>query len=91
MVVDFMRQREYLKAMDAYVKVTIGNAAWPIGVTSVGIHERGGREKISDTNKEWQAHIMSDETTRKYLVSLKVIYICCFESIEELLFLLRGA
>ena len=87
MGVDFMRQREYLKAMDAYVKVTIGNAAWPIGVTSVGIHERGGREKISDTNKEWQAHIMSDETTRKYLVSLKVIYICCFESIEELLFL----
>jgi len=71
LIVGFMRQREYLSAMDAYVKVTIGNAAWPIGVTSVGIHERGGREKISDTNKEWKAHIMSDETSRKYLVSLK--------------------
>eukprot|EP01047_Picozoa_sp_COSAG01_P079917 COSAG01_NODE_15339_length_1347_cov_1243.159455_3_plen_27_part_01 len=26
--------------------LTIGNAPWPMGVTSVGIHERAGREKI---------------------------------------------
>jgi hypothetical protein len=31
----------YLRsAADAYVGVAIGNAAWPIGVTMVGIHER---------------------------------------------------
>ena len=26
--------------------VSVGNAAWPIGVTQVGLHERSAREKI---------------------------------------------
>lgn len=42
--------REYLKANDTYLRLAIGNAAWPMGVTAVGIHERSGREKIF-TNK----------------------------------------
>jgi hypothetical protein len=42
-----------------------GNAPWPIGVTSVGIHERSAREKISHVMNA--AHIMNDEATRKYL------------------------
>ena len=29
-----------------YMGVSIGNAAWPIGVTQVGLHERSAREKI---------------------------------------------
>ena len=36
---------EFVKANDAYILVAIGNAAWPIGVTSVGIHTRTAREK----------------------------------------------
>jgi hypothetical protein len=28
-------------------RTAIGNSAWPIGLTMVGIHERSGREKIS--------------------------------------------
>ncbi len=47
-----------------------GNAPWPIGVTSVGIHERSSREKISHVtgmNAGGEAHIMNDEATRKYL------------------------
>ncbi len=30
--------RSYQKANDAYLRLSIGNAAWPIGVTFVGIH-----------------------------------------------------
>ncbi|EPS60453.1 hypothetical protein M569_14349, partial [Genlisea aurea] len=60
--------RDYLAAMDHYIRMAIGNAPWPIGVTMVGIHERSAREKIY-TNSV--AHIMNDETTRKYLQSVK--------------------
>jgi Prp18 domain len=42
--------------------------AWPIGVTSIGIHDRTAREKLSYySNEKSQAHIMNDEATRKYL------------------------
>ncbi|KAL8513610.1 hypothetical protein ACS0TY_012912 [Phlomoides rotata] len=61
-------KRDYLAAMDHYIRMAIGNAPWPIGVTMVGIHERSAREKIY-TNSV--AHIMNDETTRKYLQSIK--------------------
>ena len=46
--------------------VRAGNNPWPIGVTSVGIHERSAREKISHV-MNGGAHIMNDEATRKYL------------------------
>ena len=42
----FMQQREYVQANDTYLKLAIGNAPWPIGVTAVGIHERSAQEKI---------------------------------------------
>ena len=38
--------RDYVKGMEVYVELTIGKAPWPMGVTSVGIHERAAREKI---------------------------------------------
>lgn len=61
-----MQERNYLSAYDVYMRISIGNAPWPIGVTSVGIHERSAREKIS-FSFNGQAHIMNDEATRKYL------------------------
>ena len=45
-IVEFMKKREYVLATDEYLKIAIGNAAWPMGVTMVGIHERAGRERI---------------------------------------------
>ncbi|KAL3648832.1 hypothetical protein CASFOL_005235 [Castilleja foliolosa] len=68
LMVNCCMRRDYLAAMDHYIKLAIGNAPWPIGVTMVGIHERSAREKIH-TNSV--AHIMNDETTRKYLQSVK--------------------
>jgi pre-mRNA-splicing factor 18 len=67
-IVQHVQQREYQRANDAYERLSIGNAAWPIGVTQVGIHSRGGREKISHMK---QAHVLNDETSRKYIHSMK--------------------
>ena len=67
-IVKAMNARNYREAGDLYVRVAIGNAPWPIGVTMVGIHERSAREKISAQST---AHVMQDEQTRKYLQSVK--------------------
>ncbi|KIR63958.1 pre-mRNA-splicing factor 18 [Cryptococcus bacillisporus CA1873] len=67
-IVHHMQSRAYQKANDAYLRLSIGNAAWPIGVTSVGIHERSAREKIGQDNI---AHVLNDEVTRKYIQAVK--------------------
>ena len=59
---------DFLKANDHYLRCAIGNAAWPIGLTMVGIHERSGREKI---NTSKVAHVMNNELQRKYFTSVK--------------------
>lgn len=64
------QERQYVKANDGYLQLSIGKAAWPIGVTMVGIHERSAREKLHETDKG-KAHIMADEATRKILQSIK--------------------
>ncbi|KAH9824883.1 Prp18 domain-containing protein [Melampsora americana] len=69
-IVHHMQTREYIRANDAYLRLSIGNAPWPIGVTMVGIHERSGREKIFSNNV---AHVLNDEVSRKYIQSLKRI------------------
>lgn len=68
LIMQAMKARNYKKAADAYIGIAIGNAAWPIGVTMVGIHARSAREKIGAQS---QAHAMHDEETRKYLQSIK--------------------
>ena len=63
------QERRYVDANDGYLRLSIGKAAWPIGVTMVGIHERSAREKLHESDTA--AHIMSDEVTRKFLQSIK--------------------
>jgi pre-mRNA-splicing factor 18 len=70
-IVSATQSRRYVVANDAYLTLSIGKAAWPIGVTMVGIHERSAREKLHDGQGANQAHIMSDEVTRKFLQSIK--------------------
>ena len=53
-----------MKANDIYLQMAIGNAPWPIGVTMVGIHARTGKEKIF---AQQIAHVLNDETQRKYI------------------------
>ncbi|KAI9636840.1 putative pre-mRNA splicing factor [Dioszegia hungarica] len=63
-----VQQRQYQRANDAYLRLSIGNAAWPIGVTSVGLHERGAREKITE---DVVAHVLNDEVSRKWIQAVK--------------------
>ncbi|KAJ1645415.1 hypothetical protein LPJ64_002998 [Coemansia asiatica] len=63
-----MLDREYMCANDAYLQLSIGNAPWPLGVTQVGIHARAARENI---NAEKVAHVLNDETQRKWIQSIK--------------------
>ncbi|RDB30999.1 Pre-mRNA-splicing factor 18 [Hypsizygus marmoreus] len=67
-IVHHMQKRQYQRANDSYLRLSIGNAPWPIGVTMVGIHERSAREKIS---ADQVAHVLNDEVSRKYIQSLK--------------------
>jgi pre-mRNA-splicing factor 18 len=67
-IVEYCQEGEFVKAHDSYLDVAIGRAAWPIGVTMVGIHARTGRAKIESQNV---AHVMNSELQRKYLTSVK--------------------
>lgn len=57
-----------------FMLLAIGNAAWPMGVTMVGIHERAGRTKVFSSQI---AHILNDETTRKYIQMIKRLMSFC--------------
>eukprot|EP00891_Asterochloris_glomerata_P001235 jgi/Astpho2/1235/fgenesh1_pm.00023_%23_6_t len=70
MICQACRERNYLHAYDIYMRLAIGNSPWPIGVTSIGIHDRTSREKISHV-MNGAAHVMNDEATRKYLQAVK--------------------
>ncbi|THV47329.1 hypothetical protein BGAL_0318g00060 [Botrytis galanthina] len=67
-IVKAAQEKRYVDANDGYLRLSIGKAAWPIGVTMVGIHERSAREKLHETDK---GHVMGDEITRKFLQSIK--------------------
>lgn len=67
-IVHFMQTRSYQQANDAYLRLSIGNAAWPIGVTSIGLHERSAQEGISEGVI---AHVLNDEVSRKWIQAVK--------------------
>ncbi|KND91497.1 Pre-mRNA-splicing factor 18 [Tolypocladium ophioglossoides CBS 100239] len=67
-IVKALQERRYVDANNGYLRLSIGKAAWPIGVTMVGIHERSAREKLHNGEK---GHVMGDEVTRKFLQSIK--------------------
>jgi pre-mRNA-splicing factor 18 len=73
-IVKHCQEGEFVKANDTYMDVAIGRAAWPIGVTMVGIHARSGRSKIESNNV---AHVMNSELQRKYLTSVKRLITFC--------------
>jgi len=73
-IVNALKDNNYVKANDSYYRMAIGNSPWPMGVTMVGIHERSAREKISSSD---QAHILNDETQRKYIQAIKRMMTFC--------------
>lgn len=73
-IVKLTLQRDYILANNKYVEMAIGNAPWPIGVTNAGIHARPGRERIFSKHV---AHVLNDETQRKYIQGLKRLISKC--------------
>merc|ERR1719499_1521544 len=67
-MVKYIMHRDYIMANEKYMEMAIGNAPWPIGVTNAGIHARPGRESIFSKQI---AHVLNDETQRKYIQGLK--------------------
>lgn len=71
----YIQQHKYRDANSIYIKMSVGNAAWPVGVTAVGIHARSARERITGENNQASgidvAHIMSDDDTRKWIIAIK--------------------
>lgn len=57
-------------AIESYMKLSIGNVAWPIGVTSVGIHARSAHSRIQGADGQ-VANVMLDERTRLWITSIK--------------------
>uniref|UniRef100_A0A915PAK7 Pre-mRNA-splicing factor 18 n=1 Tax=Meloidogyne floridensis TaxID=298350 RepID=A0A915PAK7_9BILA len=66
--------KDYIQANNAYMEMAIGNAPWPVGVTRSGIHQRPGSSKAYASNV---AHVMNDETQRKYIHGLKRVLSKC--------------
>lgn len=74
-----LQRHEWDLSLQSYMQLSIGNVAWPIGVTSVGIHARSAHSKITGDRKhsynmEKQinvANIMIDDSTRKWTTALK--------------------
>lgn len=73
-IVGFLQTKQYVKANDAYIRLSIGNAPWPIGVTMVCIHERSARERIHSNQV---AHVLNDERQRKWIQSIKRLISFC--------------
>ena len=58
-------------ALQLYLKLSIGDAAWPIGVSDVGIHARSNHTRIAQGGNSDIANIMRDEQTRLWIVAVK--------------------
>jgi len=67
-IVQSLKNNNYAVANDTYYRMAIGNSAWPMGVTNVGIHERSSRDKITTAEV---AHVLNDDTQRKYIQAVK--------------------
>jgi pre-mRNA-splicing factor 18 len=85
-IVYYMQMRQYQRANDSYLRLSIGNAPWPIGVTMVGcvkififttvsthlmMASIHERSAREKISSDQVAHVLNDEVSRKYIQSLK--------------------
>ncbi|AET37673.1 mRNA splicing protein PRP18 Ecym_1447 [Eremothecium cymbalariae DBVPG len=62
-----LQQDEFTRAEQCYMDLSLGKVAWPIGVTSVGIHS-GSSMLSSHVNR---ANVMKDEVTKDWIIQIK--------------------
>lgn len=68
-VIYYLQSNQFNKANESYMKLSIGNVCWPIGVVNVGIHARSSSLRI--TGSKQVSNIMMNELTRKWIISVK--------------------
>lgn len=65
----YIQHEDFRRANESYMKLSIGNVAWPIGIRDVGIHARSATLKI--TGEKNAANIMINDKTRRWITSIK--------------------
>ncbi|KAI5957465.1 hypothetical protein KGF57_003159 [Candida theae] len=68
-IIYYLQSNQFNKANESYMKLSIGNVCWPIGVVNVGIHARSSSSRI--TGSKNVSNIMMNESTRKWIISVK--------------------
>lgn len=67
----YIQAKDFARANESYMKLSIGNVAWPIGIKDVGIHSRSALLKITGEDKSTTANIMLDDRTRRWITAIK--------------------
>ncbi|PSK39848.1 hypothetical protein C7M61_001657 [Candidozyma pseudohaemuli] len=70
-VIYYIQQKNFVKANESYMKLSIGNVAYPIGIRDVGIHARHALLKITGEDKSTIANVMKSESFRKWILAVK--------------------
>lgn len=73
----YIQQRDFRRANEAYLKLSIGNVPYPVGVRDVGIHARSADAKIAGDDKLSLANIMQSENMRRWIIAVKRIINFC--------------
>lgn len=76
-IVYYVQTEDMVRASESYMKLSIGNVAWPIGVRDVGIHARAADAKITGDDKLLLANIMKSEATRRWIIAVKRLINYC--------------
>ena len=58
----YLQINDMFHANDSYMKMSLGNVVWPIGIVGVGIRE---------TTTIKHANVMIDDTTRRWITAVK--------------------
>lgn len=68
-IIHFIQNKNYTKANESYLKLSIGNVAWPIGLENIGIHLRKISNRTSSSSSS--SNIMINEKTKLWILSIK--------------------
>lgn len=70
-IIRCLQSQDYKSANESYMKFSIGNATWPIGVKNIGIHERSTSLKIAGNSNNEASSFMLDDKTSRWITATK--------------------
>ena len=63
-----LQQRQEKQCLESYMKLSIGNLSWPIGVENIGIHARVSNNSY---NAKKRSNILISDATRLWITTVK--------------------